>query len=296
MNVRNIQKTGNMFYVYLPTSWCKEHKINSKSKVSVETNNDGSLTVSSTITKQGKKELNLHISNKDINIINKLIVACYINPINSFRITLDKEIDISTILNQKKLISGLEFVEYDKNKILCESSILVTRPGALLRTMITKIKNLLLVKMKHYNPELIERYKEEIRRNHFLIDKSAITFLTYNEKSTLKHSDLYYIATISHILDRMTSHIIHLKQHKSPFINQIYKIMYLLKDIFENITKEDINKLLNYKAAIRFAQEISSIKIKKVNNLESYSERRITRYLNNISENIINWSITNQVE
>ena len=137
MEIRNIQKTGDMHYLYLPTSWCREHKISSKSKVSIEQSSDGSLLVSPHITEKKPKHLKLSIAEDEPEIINKLVVACYINPIASFEINLEKEMDFTKLLNQKRLIS-LESIEIDKKQITCHGAITVSDPESLLKTMAKK--------------------------------------------------------------------------------------------------------------------------------------------------------------
>src|SRR3989338_7702806 len=105
METRNIQKTGDMHYVYLPTSWCRDRKLSSGSKVSISYGRDGSLIISPQATEKNSKHLKFSISEDDQDIIHKLVVAAYINPASSFEITLQKEMDFTKLLNQKRLIS-----------------------------------------------------------------------------------------------------------------------------------------------------------------------------------------------
>ena len=88
MEIRNIQRTGDMHYLYLPTAWCRGHKITSKSKVSIEYNSDGSLTISPEIIEKKPKHLKFHITEDDPDIIHKLVMASYINPVASFEINM----------------------------------------------------------------------------------------------------------------------------------------------------------------------------------------------------------------
>ena len=79
MDVHNVQKTGNMHYLYLPTAWCKKYGINNYTKITVISNNDESLTLYPLVVEKKKKKLNLIINETDPEIIHKLIVASYIN-------------------------------------------------------------------------------------------------------------------------------------------------------------------------------------------------------------------------
>ena len=130
MDIRNVQKTGNMHYVYLPTIWCRKYNIKSGSKVTVINNNDGSIRLSPHLTEKKLNHLNIDLAEDDQSIINKMMVAAYINPTSSFKINLTKHVDIQKLLDQKKLIS-LEMVEFDGKHISCESTIAVENPISL---------------------------------------------------------------------------------------------------------------------------------------------------------------------
>ncbi|MBI2660112.1 hypothetical protein HYX07_03030 [Candidatus Woesearchaeota archaeon] len=289
MEIRNIQKTGDMHYLYLPTSWCREHKISSKSKVSIEQSSDGSLLVSPHITEKKPKHLKLNIAEDEPEIINKLVVACYINPIASFEINLEKEMDFTKLLNQKRLIS-LESIEIDKKQITCHGAITVSDPESLLKTMTKKIKNMIVVMQKNYDRELIERYEDEIDRSKMLIDKSIISSLSFERTTHAKTIDLYYISLISKDLERMVDHLICLSGKELDFLAQIHEIIDNLQFIIEN------TNTLNNKAALQFIKKASKIKNFEVKDIRSYDKERIRLSLITIAEVITDWAITKDIE
>src|SRR3989339_786766 len=229
MEIRNVQKTGDMHYLYLPTSWCREHKLGSKSKVSLEQSSDGTLTVSPQITEKKPKHLKFNISEDDQEVIHKLVVACYINPVNSFEINFEKELDFTKLLHQKRLIS-LE---------------------SLLKTMTRKIKNMITVMMKSYDKQLIERYEDEIDRSKMLIDKSIISSLTFERTTKANTIDLYYISLISQDLERMVDHLICISSKETEFLTLVQETMDQLQSISENTSN------LNYKAALQFVKKVT---------------------------------------
>jgi len=289
MDIRNVQKTGDMYYVYLPTSWCREHKIGSKSKVALEHGVDGVLTVSPQLTEKKPKDIEINISEDNQDIIHKLVVACYINPTKSFKINLGKEMDFTKLLNQKRLIS-LESVELDKKQISCESTITVSDPDSLLKTMVKKIKNLITVMDKNYNKELIERYEDEIDRSKMLIDKSIITSLTFEKLSKLKTVELYYITLISKDLERMVDHLINLPKNETIFFNSVLNVIDYLQIIVENPDK------LDYKNAIELVKKIHKIKKPETKDIKAYDKLRIWVSLDTISDIVMDWAITEEVE
>ncbi len=288
MEVRNIQKTGDMHYLYLPTSWCREHKIGSKSKVSIEQNSEGTLMISPQITEKKPKNLKFNISEDDQEIIHKLVVACYINPVASFEINFEKEMDYTKLLNQKRLIS-LESVEIDKKQITCQGAVSVSDPESLLKTMARKIKNMILVMQSSYDKELIGRYEDEIDRSKMLIDKSIISSLAYERTTKLKTIDLYYISLISKDLERMVDHLIKVSGKETDFLDWVHEVIDQLQNILEGAN-------LNHKTALQFIRKTIKTKNLEVKDIKSYDKERIRLSLTNIAEVIMDWAITKEIE
>jgi len=289
MEIRNIQRTGDMHYLYLPTSWCREHKIGSKSKVSIDQSSDGTLSVSPQITEKKPKHLKFNISEDDQEIIHKLVVACYINPVGSFEINFEKELDFTKLLNQKRLIS-LESVEIDKKQITCHGSISISDPESLLKTMVRKIKNMIVVMQNSYDKELIDRYEDEIDRSKMIIDKSIIGSLAYERTTKLKTIDLYYISLISKDLERMVDHLILVSSKDTEFLDSIYGVVDQLQSLIENTA------ILNHKTALQFIKKITKIKSLEVKDIKTYDKERIRLSLITISEVITDWAITKEIE
>ena len=290
IDVRNIQKTGNMHYVYLPTSWCKKFDISSDSRVSVKANNDGTLTIFPDIREKERKTLDINIDELNPETLAKLIIASYINPIGSFKIKIEKEMDFSKLLSQKKVISALEFVELDGKHITHESSIFVKDPDLLLNTMVKKTKNLINVMIESYNIEIIEKYEEEIDRSRLLITKSVISAMTLNEPTKLKTINLHYILLIAQELERLVDSLIHVSENESKLLKKLFKVMDMVKVLLENPSS------INYEGVIGFDTEILSMKTPDVENIKTYGERRIKKHLSNISEVFFDWAINNELE
>jgi len=289
MEIRNIQKTGDMHYLYLPTSWCRDHKIGARSKISIEQSSDGSLVVSPHITEKKLKHLKLNISEDDEDAIHKLVVACYINPLSSFEINFEKEMDFTRLLNQKRLIS-LESVEIDKKQITCDGSVSISDPESLLKTMTRKIKNMVTVMQKGYDKELIARYEDEIDRSKMLIDKSIISSLTFERTTKLKTIDLYYISLIAKDLERLVDQLIRVNSKESEFLNMVYEAVDSLRSIVDN------TQSLSHKSALNFIKKTSRIRPFEVKDVKSYDKERIRLSLTTISEVITDWAVTREIE
>lgn len=283
-----MQKTGDMKYVYLPTKWCKEQNIGPNSKVVLEQKDDGSLVVVPGLREKKKVRIALSIDETDFDIIQKLIVACYINPADAFSIALKNTIDPVKLLD--KGLVALEMVEVDKNKVVCESSVVVSDPESLLRTSIRKIKNVIVVMLTNYHEKLIERYEEEIDRNKLLISKAVIGALTYRTPIQLKTIDLYYIGLISTYLEGMADHLITIERSEKEFLEMVLAAMDELQNIFENLEG------LTHQKAIDFLNSVNKVKTPMVKDIPTYRKRRIKKYLESVGELVLDWAVTKEIE
>ncbi|MBL7055419.1 hypothetical protein ISS07_00740 [Candidatus Woesearchaeota archaeon] len=289
MEIRNIQRTGDMHYIYLPTAWCREHKISSKSKVSIEQSSKGSLVISPQITEKKPTHLKFNIGEDDPEIIHKLVVASYINPASSFEIILDKEMDFTKLLDQKRLIS-LESVEIDQKQITCDGAATVADPSSLIKTMIKKVKNMIIVMKKNYNKELLDKYEDEIDRSKMLIDKAVIGSLMFGSTSNLKNIDLYYISLISKELERMVDRLINLNDKDIKFLDEVIKPIEILQDILVDISKLDLKKAVSFTKSVEHINEVD------VRDIKTYDMERIKQDLVKISEVVMDWMVTLKIE
>ncbi len=289
MEIRNVQKTGDMHYVYLPTSWCRQHRLGARSKVGMEQGVDGNLIISAQMTEKKPKSLKLSIAEDDIEVINKLVVACYINPLSSFDISLEKGMDFTKLLNQKRLVS-LESVEIDKRRITSHGRVFISEPGSLLKTMVKKVKNLITVMRNSYGMEMVERYEDEIDRSKMLIDKSVISSLAFERQGSLKNIDLYYISLIAKDLERMVDHLIRLKGRENVFFGTAYSLVEQLQGIVENAQD------LTVKTALAFVKKVQMVRPFSVRDISSYDKERIRLSLVTISEVVTDWAVTREIE
>src|SRR3989338_4771351 len=279
-----------MHYVYLPTSWCRKYKISSTSKVSVELNSDGTLSLYPHVVRKKGKEINLAVSEDNPELIMKLIMACYLNPSSSFKIRLEKKTDVARIMDQKKTISGFEFVELDGNHITYESSMSINEPDSLLKTLVKKISNLLGVMISNYSKELVMKFEEEIDRSKILIDKSVTEMLTSNQPSLFKPIDLHYMALIAQHLERAVDFLILLEENEKPFFKEVLGIIGDIKEITENLDS------LDYEKAISLNKNIIALKQIRIQDVPSSDKRRIRDNLVSVGDVLMDWAINRYVE
>ncbi|MBI5389066.1 phosphate uptake regulator PhoU [Candidatus Woesearchaeota archaeon] len=292
MEIRKVQKTGDMLYLYLPTSWCRSSKITGNSKVSLNIAKDGGLHVSPKIGEPKPIHLKLKLNDDDKHIINKLVIACYVNPLDSFEIDLEKEIDSTKLLEQKKLI-GLELVEIEKNKISCHSPYSPPGSESLLKIMMQKVKNILLIMQKNYSKELIDRYEEEVDKAKIFINKSVISAMLARSSSKLNIVDLHYIDLVAKDLERLVDHLITIEGKDKDFLEEIMGVIDLLDMLLSDPAK---SKNRDYTKVIALIKAVNKLPDMPPKDLETYHKKRIKHYLTSISEVLMDWSITSQIE
>jgi len=250
---------------------------------------DGSLTINPGTKEKKRTTIKLSLNEDNQDIIIKLIIACYINPATTFNIKFENKVDFGRLLDQKKVVSALEFVELDGTTLTYESSISVNDPGTLLRTMAKKLSNMINVMVTEFNPDLILKYEEEIDRSKLMIDKSVTEALTFHEPLKQKIIDLHYIALISHDIERLADSMILLEKDDMVYIKQVRDSVVLIKDVLELDT-------LSYRKVIGITSNVLKVKQLAIKDLKSYLKRRIRVHLENICDILLDWSILNEVK
>lgn len=290
-DIRKIQKTGNMHYVYLPTSWCKQNKITSNSNVSLDEGPSHELIIyPQIITKQGK-DLKLDIRTDNIEVIEKILMACYINPMKSFRLDFDKNIDLSKLLTQKRLFN-VDFIEIEKNAIFCESNIAINNPASLLNTLIRKIKALVFLMINNYDVVAMEKYEEEIDKAKILIDKAMISSLADNRIEKIKSIDLFYMTMIARSLETMVDSLIMIKNTEKEYFKSVLSAIESLHIILETLP---VDNEMSCRNAIGFIEKALALEEPKSTTQACYV-KRVKKSIIRVSEVLIDWAITKKLE
>jgi phosphate uptake regulator len=286
MESRKIQRSGTTNYLYLPAAWCREHKITTDSIVYLEKSSKGDLVVQPKKTESSLSSLKLDLSDNSPEVINKMIIASYINPVKEFRINLKENLTSDQILKHKQLLGGMEIVDFDESSITCQTSLALNDADLLLAGMIKKILSITKLMKKDANHELIVRYEEEIDKSNLLIHKSIITTLMYRRESKLRHIDLFYIGMISRSLEQLTDTLITLSQD-TKLVDTIDIMMKSLLKLIETPTQSGV---------IAFIKNIEKLDNIEVNNLETYKKKRVYSLMGYISEILCDRQITELVD
>jgi phosphate uptake regulator len=144
------------------------------------------------------------------------------------------------------------------------------------------------------NKELIQKYEEEIDRNRIMIDKAVISSMMNKRESKLRTVDLFYIALIAKDIERLADHIIVIDEKEKQFLTDVLDVVKSLKEMIDLAT--DPKTKIDYHSAIKFSAKAIKLKEGKGSGIESYHKVRIRHYLANISDVLMDWAVTNEIE
>ncbi|MBL7100784.1 MAG: PhoU domain-containing protein [Nanoarchaeota archaeon] len=292
MKVRNVQKTGNMFYVYLPSKWSRDKNISLGSRVEMSLDSSGNLILSAIQKKESGKDIKLDLKEDDMYILSKLIMSCFLNPVKSFEIDFIKTLNQKELLHQKKLMSTT-FIEVDKHKIYSEPILSISNTLPLFIIMLKKIKNLTRIMIDSHDPELIDRYEEEIDRSNVMINKAVIASFMHKRESKQKLIELHYISLLSNYLERMTDHLVKIEKidkNEKKFLKNIYPILEELSEIIRMIQEKDTS--FNHETVVSFIKKVKDLKVDE----KVFREMLIKTSFRHCSEILMDWAITNLIQ
>jgi phosphate uptake regulator len=286
METRKIQRSGTTYYIYLPASWCREHKITTNSTVHLEKSSKGNLLIEPKKTEANLSSLKFELNETSPEVINKMIIASYINPVKEFDIKLKQKLSSDQILGHKELLGGLELVDFAEESISCHASLALSDPDALLKIMIKRIQNITGLLKESPEHELIKRYEEEVDKSNIMVFKSIISILMYRKESKLKHVELFYIGLISRSLEQISDIVITLGKDRET-INTVEKMMSALLNVLENKTQGEV---------ISFIKSVEKLGNIEVDSLIKYKKRSIYANLGQIAEVLSDWLITEMTD
>ncbi|MBU4501983.1 MAG: PhoU domain-containing protein [Nanoarchaeota archaeon] len=291
MKLRNVQKTGNMFYIYLPSKWCRDKNIDIGSRIELDLDSSGNLVLLAQQKQDTGKDIKLDLKEDDMYILSKLIMSCFLNPTKSFEIGFTKTLNQKQILHQKKLVSTT-FIEVDKHRIYSESVLSISNTLSMFIAMLKKVQNLTKVMIENYDVELIERYEEEIDRSNVLITKAVIASFMHKRESKLKPIELHYVSLLSTYLERMTDHLITIEKidkNEKLFLKEVADIL----DEFSNMVKmiQENDPSFDYNYVVNFTKKVKSLKVSE----KVFREVLLKDSLKHSSEVLMDWAISRLV-
>jgi len=291
MNYRNVQKTGNMHYVYLPTKWCKQKNISTGSRLDVDVDSSGNLVLSTKSHSAPDKSVKLKINEADFGYVTKVAMACFLNPVSSFEIELPKNIDSKELLKRKKVLSNT-MIELDSGKIYSEPIITIDNPLSVFIMMVSKAKNLVKLMREDFDKELIGRFEEEIDWSNVMINKAVISSFMHKREAKRKLIELHYLSLLSNYLERAVDHIIlidKIDRKERGFLLELHRILDILYTISKSIQSTDTG--FNHDETLNFMSMVRNLRADNA----VLREHLIKKSLRYCSEVLMDWSVTSKI-
>lgn len=291
MKVRNVQKSGNMHYIYLPSKWCKDKNINVGSRLEVDINSSGNLELS-TKAQIKKTKLELDIKETDPKIISKIAMGCFLNPLQSFKLNFKEKLNHKELLKDKKLLTTT-LLEINSYNIYSEPLISIDNPLSVFVMMANKSKNLIKIMIEDFDEGIIRRFEEEIDWSNTIINKSVIASFMHKRDAKRKLIELHYLSMISNYLERAVDRVLGINienETEKLFLKKLYLIfseIYQLSKLLQSNDKE-----FNTQRVLELTKMVQKLEIDE----NIIHEMLIKKSLRYCSEVFINWSISNTIE
>lgn len=296
MKLRNVQKTGNMHYIYLPSKWCRQKNITLGSRLEVDVDSSGNLVLS-TKAKSVEKNIKVTLNEDDLDIISKVVMGCFLNPVSSFEVNITGRVKHKDLMNCRSLLSTTMIEIDDDNNLYSEPIVTIDNPLSVFLLMVNKAKTLVKIMRDDYDERLVEQYEEEIDWSNTMINKAVIASFMHKRDAKRKLVELHYLSLISNYLERTIDRVVtigkdgEIDTKEKRFLLDIYRILENLYALAKAVQNDDY-EMFNYKEAVLFAKKVKSLKIDR----EIFAEMLVKKSLRYCSEVLIDWAITNQLE
>jgi phosphate uptake regulator len=329
MEIRRVQMTGGSSYIItLPKEWIKSSNIKKNDMIGVHTQSDGTLLISSQMTKEKQYKIKEFDISKIPNqtYLKRRLIGAYISGFTSIKINSPQRIPLeikNTIRMLNQAIIGQEVVEENDTSIILKDLLnptempldkTVKRMYIIVKSMNEDAIRLLTDRENILAEEILLRDKE-VNRLHWLVARQYNMILqnvSLAEKMniTISLSSTYFL--ISRIIERIGDHVVRiakniqqlpLDHHEKDLIQTIQTTSKLSLDIFNksigSFFRKDIRgsneNIDSVKKLGKLCEDINTLALQQ--NAEMAiaigyiveSIRRIGEYSEDISETVINY-------
>ncbi|MBI4154945.1 phosphate uptake regulator PhoU [Candidatus Woesearchaeota archaeon] len=284
MDYRKLIKFGNSSYVVsLPKSWTEKNNLKKGDTIYLEENGNNELILLPKEIKNEneKREIIIDVNGKDIKLVNREIVAAYINNFDTIKVIGRSIADYSTeIRNRVQNLMACEVLEQGENYILCKDFLKVSELSykELTRKIDIIVKSMFL-DLRNIDDKIdivpFKNRSDDANKISFVIYRilKLITKNNYVNK-TLDTSPLdllhwwYFAMKIEHIAEgiRDICYYISLNKISKDILkkSEFKAIIMHLSDLYDSVTKSF------YKNDHLLALTISDIKYKFDERCDNY--------------------------
>lgn len=334
MEIRRVQMTGgSSFIITLPKDWVKKSNIEKNDPIGLIAQSDGTLLLTPKMTRDGMQKIKEFTVDDRVNqnFLFRRLIAAYIAGYNTIKIKSKNRTKPETRVTVRKFTQttiGQEIVEETDNSITIKDLLnpaempfhrTIKRMHIMVKGMYEDAIHALKNNDKKLAEDIINR-DNEVDRLHWLVARQHNIILqnvNFAEKmqTTIGNSSTSHL--ISKILERIGDHTIRISNNITNLINKKIDPQ-IIKEIEQaaNLSLEILNKSIgayskkDIKEANQNIEEVKKIENKcdKIINLAQNTEntitasidyiaesiRRIGEYSEDISENVINYLISEE--
>ena len=127
-------------------------------------------------------------------------------------------------------------------------------------------------------------------RSKLLINKAVLAGLTHHDQARLRPIELHYVSLISVYLERIADVIIRMKPSEQPYLKMVLEVVELIRAALDDAGG------ISYASAIDIAKKALKLKEKKMESIAAYNIALIRNNLINVSEILLDWSMTLQMD
>ncbi len=334
MQIRRVQVTGGSSYsITLPKDWIVSHRIKKNDPLSINLQSDGTLLLSPKTTQEqveSIKEFNVSSISKPTYLL-QLLIGAYISGYTSIKIISSSRIptEIRNVIRSfTQLAIGPEIVEETDASVMLKDLLnpmempldrTIKRMHIIVKEMYEDSMRAFQIKDKNLAGDVLSRDDDVDRLNWLVARQYNIILqnvsLTGKMNITISMASTCFL--ISRIIERIGDHIVRIAQNIPKLVDsnlnkktmdRILSASTLSLDILnksiDSFFKKDVkasNKTMDSVAKLELlCEEINAIALKQNSIVAIHvgyvveSIRRIGEYSENISENVINYLVTEE--
>lgn len=250
---RKIQKIGNTLYISIPKSWTNQLNLKHGEKVTLFSQQDGSISIYPKTEDTHRREITLNITTKSSNqFLKRGIIAAYLDGFDAIKLkteTIFTERQHETIRETINSLFGLELIEVTGNTILIVCLLRQTMP---VNKAINRIHNVIMLMFEEtisaietQSADLIKgltRRTLDIKRLFLVTNRllrSVILFPKPSEDEDIALIDCVDYLQILHITSEITANINKIAENINSLRAQQlpFPIMKLLMETSANIKR-----------------------------------------------------------
>jgi hypothetical protein len=274
--MRKLQRSGELYFVSLPTPWIKNNNLKKGAELDVQTN-DNVITIKPlSSSSKNYKKTSLKIKKAGSEAIKNIIMSLFVAGYDEFKLSFSEELSNEQFLKIKKIITslGLGIINLNKKEVKIDVNIEISDVKKFVHNLIYQSINFCRMTIEKENTDLL---KEQF--TYFYNQRYILVRTIYRYQQGLTNLEIKpYEANFYHNIGRHITHlIIHMSYLKDKkYLDNLLKILEKFLTEYDNPNLEKLTELNDY------IENLDVSEAEKVTNNENYRIRRVYRSLKDI--------------